>query len=723
MMGLTVGSYHLGKRIPKLAKKIRLYAMLEIGIAVLAIIVYFLFNELVPIYRVFYQIANNNMLEYRLMQAVVLFALMVFPTFLMGATLPVLSAAMLNYNPSFTKTMGYLYGLNTLGAVVGVFLSGFFTLGSIGELNTILIGVAINIIAGTTVYLQVGKKEAIFKPVQAPQKSKNVTPVISAYSDKMRNLALIAYMVIGFTAFAMEVVWIRLFMLPLGTAIYSFSIVMTIYLAGSAIGSYIYGKYFVSLMALMETLGLLLLVIGVYGIVGIYIFSASVPWQLDTIVMVGPGKIMNAFLVIFPITFMLGFLFPLIAKIYVHNKEETGNRVGRLYASNTLGCIFGSLFCGYIFIPVIGTRGTILLLGAINVAMGIRILFAETKKYPAFSKAIITIVAVVSLAGLGAASPDPFLTVVNKGIKDVFHASIWYHKETTAATVTVCGTDMANRSTKQIFINGSSMTALVSETKVMSHLPLLLHPNPKNMLIICYGMGTALRSAVTHKDVNVDMVELVGEEFECGHFFHADAKEVLANKRVRHFAEDGRNFLLMNEKKYDVIVVDPAPPLWSAGTVNLYTREFFELCKSRLTDNGILCFWIPPDRGSEVKMIMKSYMTVFPEAIAYRGLQYAGFYMMGYSQHPYPPDIRRFDSAANDSGIMADLNEWEPVAPKTPATLLSLKVATSAQLNAFLQGATEVSDRYPYTEFPLWRKYNDPEFNAAMDANVLKSKE
>jgi spermidine synthase len=276
---------------------------------------------------------------------------------------------------------------------------------------------------------------------------------------------------------------------------------------------------------------------------------------------------------------------------------------------------------------------------------------------------------------------------------------------------------MDDHNGKQILINGTSMTSLCSETKIMAHLPILLNPHTKNILVICYGMGTCLRSAVTHKEVNCDVAELVGEEFKVGSYFHANAVEVLNNKRVHHYADDGRNFLLLHDKKYDVITIDPAPPIWSAGTVNLYTLEFFKLCKQRLNDSGILCLWIPPAPYSEAKMIMKSFYDVFPNSYVYRGPHYKGLYMTGYVTY-YPPNIARFDSAASNPAIMADLNEWDPIAPKSPSQLLQLEVLNPTTLAEFVNGTKEVSDVHPYTEFPLWRRVFSPaDFRKILDAS------
>ncbi len=642
---------------------------------------------------------------------------MAIPTFFMGATLPILSAGIISQGSGFTKTLGYLYGLNTLGAMFGVFISAYITLGSIGEFNTVLLGCFFNLLAGT-VFLLANKQYMEQQSVVAVQNPEKDIPLVDDYPAKTRNLALFTYCIIGFISFALEVVWVRLFQLSLGTAIYAFSTVMIIYLGGSAIGSYACSKYFGKLKAPVETLGLILVGLGLYILVGLYLFGKTLPWYISVPLIkfsLLHSKVVLTPLIIFPITFSLGFIFPLVSRVYVNSKEKTSSGIGKLYSANTIGCIIGSLFCGYIFIPYLGTRLTMLLLSVAGCILGAIVLFMGGNVISKSIKSIVTLGTVIIIVSAFLLIPDPFL----RSLRMYEHGNIWYHKEASDATITVCGYDKEDHGGKELFINGTSMTYLQVETKIMAHLPLLLHPDPKNMLVVCYGMGTCLRSAVTHSDVNCDVVELIGEEFEVGDFFHSNAKEVLQNKRVRHFADDGRNFLLMHDKKYDVITIDPAPPIFSAGTVNLYSKDFFILCHQRLTSNGILCLWIPPSGVSEVKMIMKSYQAVFPNTYVYRAPTCKGLYMVGYMNYS-PPSIARFDSATHDSAIMADLNEWSGADRISPSELPGLKTLSPSQLAAFITGEKEVSDNHPYTEFPLWRKWYAPaDYNKILDISNL----
>ncbi|MBN4051194.1 fused MFS/spermidine synthase, partial [bacterium AH-315-M05] len=654
MLGLSLGSYFIGRYSKKYLNHFRLYAWLELGIAVSAVGVFFLFERLVPLYVTIFEATGEDIFLFRFFQATILFVLLLIPTFLMGGTLPLLSSAMLSHEKTFTRMMGYLYGLNTLGAMAGVLLSGFITIGIIGELNTMLTGVFFNLVAGVAVLAFVRKPK--MAPVEVKTKVNNETSkfkkaIAPTLPEAARNFIVIAYAIVGFCSLALEVVWIRIFQLPLGTAIYAFSAVLTVYLGGSALGSYVFGKYFTRLSSLLETAGLTIILIGLWGLAGIYLFEFAIPWQQDPSQLFEISDVYVPLLVIFPITFMLGFIFPVVTRIYVSSEQETASKVGKLYSLNTFGCILGALAAGYLFIPHAGTYKTIIIVSLINIAVGFRLIFYETKMFKPVLRIAFLTATVIAAMFMIFPSSDPYYKVVNNFIRKGFRLGfqIKYHKETPTATVTAL-TSTVDPMERHLLVNGVGVTRLCVETKLMAHLPILLHRNPKDMLIICYGMGTSLRSAVAYKDLKIDQVELVSELYEINDIYHANGKEILANPRVSAYVDDGRNFLLMRTKKYDVISIDPAPPIWSAGTVNLYTTEFIQLCRDHLNENGIFCLWIPPSAFTEVKMIMKSFLSVFPQTEVYRGPYFAGFYMMGYLNY-YAPEPQRFIAAARNSAV------------------------------------------------------------------------
>jgi len=246
------------------------------------------------------------------------------------------------------------------------------------------------------------------------------------------------------------------------------------------------------------------------------------------------------------------------------------------------------------------------------------------------------------------------------------------------------------------------MTKLCLETKLMAHIPIILKQNPENILIICFGMGTTLRSAMIYDKINCDVVEIIPEVFECFKYFHEDGEDILSSTRVNYYADDGRNFLLMNKNKsYDIITIDPAPPIWSSGTVNLYSREFFKLCKDRLNPEGILCLWVPPEKFHEVRIIMATFKSVFPEGTVWGGTTTPGIYLIG-SDEPLNIDPELFIKANNNKKLIEDLTEWGDIITK-PEYLMNLYILDPEEFSTFVGLSPIITDNNPYTEFPLWR--------------------
>ncbi len=272
-----------------------------------------------------------------------------------------------------------------------------------------------------------------------------------------------------------------------------------------------------------------------------------------------------------------------------------------------------------------------------------------------------------------------------------------------------------------LLINGVGMTILCTETKVMAHLPYLLAEKPKRMLIICFGMGTTFRSAVkTYPEMHVDVVDIVPEVFDCFKYYHKDAIDVMKRPNAHMHADDGRNFLLTHKEPYDVITIDPAPPLHSAGSVNLYTKEFFALCKSRLTTGGVLSMWLPPAPESEMLMIMKSYLEVFPEASLWGALEFKGVYLLGghRSMKQSPEQVAQL---ADKLSQIKELGEWT-TSYRDPAQLRKLYLLDASGLGRLVEGVRAVTDDMPYTEFPIWRQNFDPRGRGEFTSDTIRER-
>jgi spermidine synthase len=721
MAGLAIGSFVLGKISAPEKDNLRLYALLETGIAVSALALLPVFSHLTPVYKWIYALASGQRLALTLCQSLIMTALLLVPTCLMGGTLPVLSAFIKSNHRDLKGRIGILYGFNTLGAVIGVLGTGMYAIGAWGERQTLFTGVAINAALSLLAFAL-----SRFQRPASPSIDPSVPKALAAYHPEAdgisapapgltRKFILISYALSGFAAISYEIVWTRLFQIQLGTSIYAFSMMLGCYLLGIALGSLAGGALVLKKDAAMKIFGWLQLFVALYGLIGMFMLTWFAPAGFfENLVLT--NVISLPLLVVTPLTFALGLMFSAVSALYV-DERETGRDVGRIYSANTAGCIAGSLMCGFLLIHLLGTRGTMALLAGVNMIIGGYVLLSVkgrmTKSFACLGIAAALIVAFFS--------PDPFLSVLKKSMREEFGAlsariQVYYHRENTAATTTAWGLK-ENPLSRQLYINGVGMTKLCTETKLMAHVPLMLHPNPRTILVVCFGMGTALRSAWSHSGINCDVVELVGETYDCFKYFHSNAGQVLSDPRVRHYVDDGRNFLLMRSTTYDVITIDPPPPIWSAGTVNLYTKEFFESCRNHLAEGGIMCLWVPPGAFSEVRMIMNTYRKVFPGTSVWRGPRYAGFYLIGSGSLP-DTGADRFREALSDGLVNADINEWEPK-PLRPEDLGKLFLLDAAMLGQFTKDARVITDNNPYTEFPLWRSFSDTTSGYWLDAQWL----
>ncbi len=727
MAGMAIGSYLIGRYASGVKNQLRFYAVLEFGVGVTAVGLTLLLLRLTPFYQTVYLVLQGSRFGLTIFQAIMMFLLMLLPTCLMGGTLPVLSAYTKTFSLAFTPRIGILYGINTLGAVLGVLGSGFFTIGQWGEMATLLTGAGISVtVAILALALSAREPDGSSARVAATRADWKKA-AISPYPASLRRLVGFAYAISGFVAMSYEIIWTRTFQIHVGTSIYAFSIMLAFYLAGIGVGSLVGGRLLANVKCPIWAFGIAQLGIALYSILGLYLGTLFSPVSLVVDLRFSNGLIMPL-LVVFPITAVLGALFPVVCRCYVANEAEVGRAVGRLYCLNTLGCIAGSLVCGFIFIWLFGTRGTILLLAVLNATIGLLMLFLEPGTRRRARMAWASVGYIVVMAMLALWGPDPFKVAVRHAVEtlglDPDAVTIYYHNENVTATTTALGLD-DNPLTKQLWVNGIGMTNLCLDTKLMAHLPLLLHRCPKNVLVICFGMGSTVRAVWAHKTVEADVVELVPEVFECFRYFHPDGPAILADPRIHCYADDGRNFLLLRPKKYDVITIDPAPPIWSAGTVNLYTKEFLELCKARLEDHGLVCLWIPPTASSEMRMIMKTFATVFPNTQVWRSpaRPVLRLYMVGFA-NPEDPARSGLRQPEDEQPILADLNEIrELLGGQRISSLAFLKflfLMTPDALAKFVADQPVITDDRPYTEFPLWRSFLDPAYRKRMVLSSAK---
>ncbi len=517
-------------------------------------------------------------------------------------------------------------------------------------------------------------------------------------------MVLVCFGISGFVTLGLEIVWSRMLVLYEGTSIYAFSSMLAVILLGIGLGGIFGGRverWKDPLLALARLEMAMALATA---------YSLAVFKFLDH----GYGRLVEPPLfMVGPAALILGIAFPVAVRCYADHAGTVGRRVGELYAWNTIGCILGSVAGGFVMIPQFGAArsGAILAVLMIFASLGLLAVHPRGIRRIRLIDGVLLLATVVTLSKVG----DPYREVIYSHFGDL---EVFGHAEEAAATTDAGGKrdDPMNR---HLLINGCGMTALITGNKLMGHLPLWLADSPHRALVICMGMGTTFRSETRHSDIDVMVVELVPAVTRFMHFYHADADQIMAQPNAHVVVDDGRNYLLMHEGKFDSIAIDPAPPLYAAGTVNLYSREFFDLCASRINPGGAVCLWIPPGPVSELKMIIRTFATRFPYVSAWAGPTYPGFYLIG-TLRPVNDMEGRVRRGFADPKIVADLREWDESCA-TPEKVLALWICDRDTLLALTSDRPVVTDDHPYTEFPIWRMNGgDSEYRRALDAPSVR---
>ena len=707
MAGLALGSFLFGRLVDKRTDWLRLYALLEFLIGCTALLVPVALALSLPLYRSIHHLfpsLGEGLVMSALIRAPVSFVVLVVPTTLMGGTLPVLTAYLARRDNLFGRNFSLLYGLNTLGAVVGVSVSGFITLGELGERVTMVLGVIINIFVAFQAYRLYTERANADASSQIKADSAE-GQAVSPYPARVRTVLLIAFAVSGFSALAYEIIWTRQLILWLKTSIYAFSGMLCVFLAGTAGGSILMNRIVDRLKQPLVCFGLLELGVAFVSVLNLLLFSRLGGGGFGSAAsFAGLGSaVLATVVVVLPLTLLFGMIFPIAGRCYVKTIQQAGSSVGRLYSANTVGSLFGSLVAGFCLIPFLGCTHTVLLLAAVNVGLGVLLLRLEPEGRAATRFAWATALVVLCVGYAAFSGRDPFFEAIQKrvfaGDMTRQDCTIFFHKEGVEGTVT---SFQAGKG-KHLWVNGVGMTALATETKLMAHLPLLFTENPQEALIICFGMGTTLRSASLYPRLQVTAVELVPEVLQTFRFYHADADQILKKPNVNTIVADGRNYLLLSDKHYDLITIDPAPPIFSAGTVNLYTKEFLSLCRDHLTPQGVLCLWVPGRTRLEIQSFLKTFRVVFPNTSVWSGVHGWGFYLLGTARAA-PGEL--FEQNAiklfQNPTLVDDLGQFDHDCV-TLEQLRRLKLWTNSEIDRVAADGVVITDDFPFTEFPLWR--------------------
>jgi len=626
MGGLALGSILLGRYIDRHSEHLRTYALLELGIALCALSFPLGLDLIRSSYVDFSRIFPSAPLYAHTLQFMQTAVLLIFPAALMGGTFPALCRQFARRKCG--GQIGRLYALNTVGATLGAFGSGYLLIPNLGLSGTNQLAIALNLVIVGAAWCLGGRLRNSSGQEVAQSRLTIETP--------RQRLVLAAVALTGFFSLAYEILWTRVLLLFLGNTSYAFALILSCFLVGLALGGGLYArlarpemdeeKLYVLLTLLMG--GAILLTTPFYDRLA-YLFQAihqvsDERWWLLSLLS------WLAVLVILAVPAICsGALLPASVSLLDPGRCHTGSGVGLVVSHNTLGAVLGSLLAGFVMIPALGLQDSFRLLGFSNLVLAV-VLMLTLSRHPIRVRAAI-LAAAACIAALLPGNWNPAL--MNSGIycyapKYAAMGGL----ESVLANETILETIEGRDTTVAIHesldgryrfftVNGKTDGGTGSDTAtqiLIGHLPMLLHGSPEKTLVIGLGTGITLKGLSGYTAGTIDCVEISPEVIAAERYFSAHNGQALDDPKLMLIVNDGRNHLLAREDLYDVIISEPSNP-WQSGNANLFTLEFYHLAARRLQEDGVFSQWIGLyDITTEnLRIACNTLRQVFPHVLAF----------------------------------------------------------------------------------------------------------
>jgi spermidine synthase len=621
MSGLALGSWLLGKAADRSPNPLRLYAILEVGIGLAALAVHFLLAQITPLYLALYEISGHSEATLAAARFILAFGLVMLPTFLMGATLPVLARFIVRRLAMVGADLSMLYAINTIGAVAGVLACGFYLIGTFGIHVTVYIAVVGNLGLGLIAWA--ASERVTPAPAAAGSRSDAPPapegPVGDALSNRTYVLLLFALGLSGLTSFAYEIYWTRSLVFVLGNSTYALSTMLTAFIAGIALGGYL-ARLVVDRVADRVTLfGWIQVLIAVSSAVALPVLFVFLEPQAireflgKSAVEVGDLALARfgiALLVMLVPATLIGATFPLVGRVGVVDLQHAGRRVGLIYASNTLGNVAGALLPGFLLLNWLGIQRGILLMAGLNACIGFAFLGSRMASVRHLRWAVPA-AAVAALLVLARVPLDFQFPTENERPT---HRVLFYRDGPSATTRVTYDPQSGEKvmAIDGIVIGGNTFTEY--KQLLLAHLPKLLRDDVSSELSIGLGSGMLAGESIRHDRVQeITTVEIEPSVLAGAAFFARENHSVLSNPRARVVIDDIANYLRTTSERYRVISADEKTALDYASNGFSYSREYYGLLRQRLAPGGILLQWVPTNLPpSQYAMVLKTFTDSFP---------------------------------------------------------------------------------------------------------------
>lgn len=694
MAGLAIGSLVAGRLADRVRYPLLWFAGAELGIALSAASTAWTIGALQRLYPTIAPMVQGSAAEATAIRFGLTFMALILPTALMGATLPFVVRAPAARARHLGNALSLLYGSNTAGAIAGALVSGIILIPQLGMRYTFQVAAALNLCAAITAIALTRQTRTALSPA-----SDEVSPVQPlATTTAARTIVLATFALSGGVALALEVIWLRAAIIILGPTVYTVSGLLAAVLAGIALGSFLIGPLLPRLrqpllmlaaleggiaVAIATSLSLLTMAGRLTAAIGPWMDAWIPPYLIPVLV----GSIAVAT----PTSILMGAAFPLGLQLWTAGPDDTtraGSRIGRFYALNVFGGIAGSLLAGFVMLPVLGTRASMIALAVLTWACSAALSLCVAGRWRvAVAASALATVAVVAIAGYRGA--DPIASLLAQRLP--YEPVIWREEGVqTTASVHAWGPRLRSMHLDGYHQAGDDGAALSVHYKIGT-LPVALHSNPHDALIVGLGGGSTAGAMSRYSRLNVDVIELSDTVVRASAFFEHVNFKPLSRPNVHLRLDDGRNYLASTKRRYDIITADTIQPV-RAGSASLYSAEYFRLVSDRLNDDGIVLQWFS-GTSNEYRLVARTFSSVFPYVTAWDD----GTLLVG-TKRP----LKLSPDAFNWKLQVPELRDmFSTVGIRSFADLVALFKAGPAELKPYVGSGMLLTDDRPILEYFL----------------------
>ncbi len=639
MGGLSLGAAIAGRLAHRVSRPVLVYGLLEGGIGLSALMIPKAIAASTFLSALLFGQADgppaSSGLGLALFYVSCSFLILLVPTAMMGATLPLLTRYAVRRDEELGRRVGALYAINTLGAILGTLVAGFVLLPRLGLSQTLLVGVVTNFIVFALAAVLARSHPRLPRQESVAERSKARAWI---RADRILPLILLS----GVTSFAYEVLWTRLFNQVLGGTVYAFSTMLASFLTGLTLGSALAARFATTRERAVIGFACSQLAIAVSVLLA-FACMDQIPawialWKGPVISGVHLGDIGLAMLLLLPSTLAIGATFPFAVRITARGEEDAGPASARVYAWNTIGAILGALGAGYYVIPAFGFATSMALFAGTNLLLA---LLAAALLSETWHKGLLMASVLCGLVFWVVPPQTPWqLLRFSSMNRAVLAGEITFSRVGRSANVLLRERDGA----WFVTTNGLPEAGVRPANDVsgdltnpwLSSLPSLARPDTEDLLVIGFGGGLVVQD-VPRSVKHIDVIELEPAVIEANRFIASRRfLDPLADPRIRVIENDARGAMVLTEKRYDAIVSQPSHP-WTAGASHLYTKEFFELSKAHLNPAGVFVQWIGLNFVDEelLRVLMATLQDVFPHVRVYRPPPYGAVLFIA-SEEPLP---------------------------------------------------------------------------------------